>query len=448
MSKGYLARKFAQWVTDFNSLDIPSSVVRCGRRSIVDTLGVMVAGGKHEKVVALGRVFSKSVGPCDVIGGNSTNALAAATVNGMAAHVWDFDDNSYTAILHGSTIIFPSVLAVTQAEQLDSDDMLKAFILGSEIAYTLGEICGHSHFLSGWWSTGSCGIIGAVAGVCWLYGMDEDAITSAIGMAAVTSPIARAIAGTDTKPYLAGNVAARAISIATAARAGLTGPEDAFEQENGFFNLLNDGNSQMSVLDQLEYRWRLENPGIFFKTSPVCSAAHAGIDLVARLVKENNIKPETIESIKAYVPKTVFNSLVYEIPCNIQQAQFSLPYCLACAILHGRVRLDDLSPAELDSPMKKRLMLLVETYFSAELSTEEISVKFPECIRIELMLEDGKKIQGFCGEPYGMPNSALTDAALTKKFNECLEFSKINKKFPQPLMGNLLRLATELLKPI
>ena len=150
----------------------------------------------------------------------------------------------------------------------------------------------------------------------------------------------------------AGTVAAQAITLARAAKFDITGPQDAFEQKNGFFALLNGGQSAPSCADSLGQRWRLETPGLLFKTSPVCSAAHAVIELTAQLLQGSGKTSEDIFSAAAEVPELVAASLVYHYPENVQQAQFSLPYCFACAAEHGQVRLDDLKSEELESDKK------------------------------------------------------------------------------------------------
>ena len=56
--------------------------------------------------------------------------------------------------------------------------------------------------------------------------------------------------------------------------------------------------------------------------------------------------------------KLVYESLVFPNPSTPQEMQFSLPYALACAALHGRVRFEDLAPGAI-SPIKAALMARV-----------------------------------------------------------------------------------------
>ena len=55
---------------------------------------------------------------------------AAALANGIAAHVDDFDDTHGDAIVHGSAVIAPAVLALAVEQQASGQDLLAAFIAG------------------------------------------------------------------------------------------------------------------------------------------------------------------------------------------------------------------------------------------------------------------------------------------------------------------------------
>lgn len=423
MSEQMLAVHFADWAVNLTSKNVPDSARHCARRAMLDTIGVIASGSVHPKVKALAGSLINEPGKCNAATGQKCDPVSAATINGMAGHVWDYDDNSYTGMIHGSVIILPAVLAVAQEIGATEEQALLAFIAGSEVTYCLGEICTHKHFMAGWWATGSCGLIGAVAAVCRLYGLNDEQTANAIGTAAVTAGIERAIAGTDTKPYLCGHVAAKSIILARAARAGITGPHDAFEKNNGFFALLNGGYYSRDPVETLGLRWRLEEPGLLFKTSPVCSAAHAVIEVTAQLLKEAGKTANDITSAVAEVPELVKASLVFGKPENAQQAQFSLPYCFACSAIHGSVRLDDLQPGEMASPEKHALMDKIVMRVADDLSSSPLSETAPESTRLTITFGDGQKISGFCGEAFGMPNRPLTDNDLINKFNSCIEFA-------------------------
>jgi 2-methylcitrate dehydratase PrpD len=423
MTRIPLTRRFADWSIGFDLPDALAEVRRAARRAILDTLGVMAAGGVHPKVRALASGLPPTSGRCTVLCRGPGDAETAALVNGMAAHVWDFDDTSYTGIMHGSAVVLPVALALAEERCATEEDLIAAFIAGSEVTYALADICTHDHYFRGWWSTVTLGLVGATAAAARLLGLTADQAAHAIGLAAASASGGKSVFGTDGKGFLVGETARRAITFARAAQIGLTGPVAAFEDPRGFLSLLNRGTATMGEADTLGRRWRLTEPGLLFKTSPVCSAAHAAIEQMASLMEEAGATADDIVSIEAEVPDLVHISLVYPRPVTAQEAQFSLPYALACAALHKRVRLDDLSPHEIGAAEKAALMAKVSTAVASDLSTDAMRTRYPESARLTVTLGAGRIVAGFCGEAYGMPGRPLTDEDLHSKFTDCVDFA-------------------------
>jgi 2-methylcitrate dehydratase PrpD len=427
MSEQLLARRFAEWGMGLRLDEVPTQVQEEAHRAIVDTIGVIAAGMQHPKVAALAEHFSNEPGSSMLIGyPGVTSAPVAALVNGMAAHVWDFDDTSYTGIMHGSAVVLPAVLAIAQDISASSEDLLAALIVGSEITYTLADICTHRHYFSGWWSTATFSSIGATVGICRLMGLNIEQTVSAIGMTAAAAGVNKTILGTDAKPFMVGEAAQRSITFAKAAAAGLIGPEAAFEHKGGYMHMLNSDVSVMLEANTLGQRWRLRDPGLLFKLNPVCSAAHAAIELMRELLSDAGATAEDIDAIHAEVPELVYISLVFPEPKTPQEAQFSLPYSLACAALQGEVRLEDLAPAAISSSDKLAVMAKVSVSVSEDLSTDEMRAAAPESARLRITLKNGKVLNGFCAEAYGMPGRPLSNEHLFAKFKRCLNFANIS----------------------
>lgn len=413
-----VARHFADFACA--GTDPPAGVIHQANRAILDTLGVIVAGAAHPTTRAVAAAHLDRNGAATLTIGGQAPAEIAALINGTAAHVWDFDDTSYTGIMHGSAVILPTVLALAAEMRAEADLQRRAFIVGSEITYVLADICTHDHYFKGWWSTVTFGLVGATAAAGVLLGLGRDAMQSAIGLAAAAAGGGKVVFGTDAKPFLVGEAARRAITFARMAGAGLSGPHEAFEDSRGFLALLNGGQSKLSELETLGKRWRLVEPGLLFKTNPVCSAAQAAIEQTHGLLRELNATAGDIETIRAEVPELVYISLVYPDPQTPAEAQFSLPFAVACAALYGKVRFEDLLPGAQQTPEKKELMARVQTEIAEDLSTDEARQAHPESARITLTLRDGRAARGFCGVPRGMPDNPQSDAELISKFDAAI----------------------------
>lgn len=439
-----LAFHFAHWACKLTSVDVPESVHAIAHRAMLDTLAVTVAGATHPDIGRLATIWQGAGGRCGLSTGGYASAETAALINGSAAHFWDFDDTSYTGIMHGSAVVFPVVVVLAQELAASDEDALTAFIIGSEVAYVLADICSDQHYFDGWWSTTTLGLVGATAAAAWLMGCTEDQTAQAIGLAGATAGGGKSVFGTNAKSFLVGETAQRAIKFARFAKAGMTGPATSFHGENGFFHLLNNDVEQQDEIETLGVRWRLANPGLLVKRYPVCSAAHAAIDEVARHTFDAGLSPDDIEIIHLEIPKLVRISLMHDAPATPSEAQFSLPFAAACAALHGSVRLADLNSETIQAPVIKTLMQRVQISVAEDLSTTEIRERYPESARVRIVLNNGEERTGFCGEAYGMPGRPLSDADFIRKFRECLTFAGCLADVKNIFDNSILRLTADL----
>ncbi|MBL4907528.1 MAG: MmgE/PrpD family protein, partial [Sneathiella sp.] len=206
----------------------------------------------------------------------------------------------------------------------------------------------------------------------------------------------------------------------------------------------NNNVEHISEVEKLGHRWRLTDPGLLVKRYPVCSAAHSTIDEISRLTYQADITPNDIDTIRLEVPKLVRISLIYDTPQTMNESQFSLPFASACAVRHGAVRLSDLNKEFLHSSEQQTLMKKIEICIADDLSTEDMRKRFPECAQVEILLKDGTKLSGFCGEAYGMPNRPLSDADFCSKIEDCLVFAGC-QEVPDILDKDVLPLAADLL---
>ena len=417
-----LQQSIARWVVTLRPAAIPVEVREAARRAIFDTLAVIVAASQHPSLRALAKAMPDAPGPCFALGRPRSTAETAAMVNGFAAHVWDFDDTSYAGIMHASAVILPAILAVAEERDLPEDRLLTAFIAASEVTYYLAQLCGQDHYFRGWWSTATLGTVGACVGAACLLELNVDQMAEAIGLAACGGGPMRVLAGTDAKPFMVGKASAAGIAAARAASCGLTGARQVFEAEYGFLAQMNGG--EVVATPPLGKSWRLITPGLFFKTSPVCSAAHAAAELLASLISEAGVRHSDIVKIKAEVPDLVAISLVHDKPRNSAEAQFSMPYALACTALTGRLTFADLDPSAIADPVRGALMRTVTMRVAADLSTVEMRETAPECARLRVTLRSGSVLQGFHEVASGMPARPWSDAAFDRKMAECLAYAR------------------------
>ncbi len=439
-----IAQKLAEFVCNLTLDATPAAAIEEAKRCVLDTVGVIVAGQPsaivkktHEHALcAYGR------GEASVMNLKAgVHPMAAALINGTAAHANDFDDTSYTGIMHGSAVVLPAALALAEQKRVNGTALLEAFIAGVEVEYAIAELCTDHIYFKGWWTTAVYGNIGSAAACAKMLALNIEQTVNAIALAASMTTGMKVSFGTDGKPLGVGMTACRGMECALLAANGMTGPTNAFEDDRGLLKLLNDNQHNPTCDLQMRQRWRLVEPGILFKSFPVCSAAQAGAELTRVLMQRHQLAADDIDQVICEAPELVTISLVYDTPANVREAQFSMPFAVACIMEFGTLGLDHLSDTTLANPRIKshmqRVSLQVPEYL---LNDPNVPKRCPEGAGITLITTRGQHYRDFLERPTGMPGNPISTDALTSKFLACLAHNCVDENLAQTLAGRLLSL--------
>lgn len=95
--------------------------------------------------------------------------------------------------------------------------------------------------------------------------------------------------------------------------------------------------------------WRSE--GVCFKPYACCGSNHSSVDAAKAIMAEEKLSPEDIAYVVAGVSKVVETQtgFVYR-PNTVLNAQMSLRYCIAVAILDGKAYLEQFSEERIKLP--------------------------------------------------------------------------------------------------
>lgn len=137
-----LSEQISEFITRFDLDTIPEAVIVRARLHLLDTLGVAIAGTRQAAAVNARCVLSTLVqAPSHCHVWASTITLSpeyAVLANGIAAHALDFDDTHTDSITHGSAVLVPLVMALSEDMNLSGKEMLSAYIIGWEVAARVG----------------------------------------------------------------------------------------------------------------------------------------------------------------------------------------------------------------------------------------------------------------------------------------------------------------------
>ncbi|WP_105420397.1 MmgE/PrpD family protein [Neorhizobium sp. T25_27] len=353
--------------TEFSSLAMERA-----RDAVIDTLGCMIAGTKDASVAAVTAAFGSEIsggGSRWLVTGGYASPSVAALVNGTAAHALDFDDNFHPGRAHASAVLVPALLATIHSQRpISGKPFLEAYLTGLEAQAAVGFGVNPSHYNRGWHGTSTVGAIGTTAGVARLLGANIEETAQAMSLAISMASGPKGQFGTPAKPLHAGIAARNAVEAALLAMSGSGGRLDILERPQGFLDLFGGGEAQGWADWRLDEAHIIETRGLVTKRHPCCASTHRAIDALFDLKQEYRLSAGEIDRIDVKVGISAARNLAYPRPENEMQARFSMPYCLARAMLQDTLSLSNFAPAALRQADVLALMSRIEmhSYTSGE----------------------------------------------------------------------------------
>ena len=416
-----LARQLAEFAAALDFDRLPADVVASARLRTLDILGIALAASTGDSAPAvLGALDGwAAAGDCTVIGAKRTAAAPLAILaNGTLAHSLDFDDTHALSITHASAVVVPVALALGEAGGLDGRTTLTAIVAGLEAITRLGMAVPGAFHARGWHATAVCGPFAAALVAGRLEGLDVARLTAALGIAgSFASGVMEYLEdGSWVKrvhPGWAGHAGAVAAALA---RGGFTGPATVLEGRFGFYRAFLGVEPDTAPFATLGHRW--ETPGIGFKPYPCCHLVHAYLDCALELRRAHALTADAVDGVECLVPAgevpIVCEPRAAKVrPRTPYDAQFSLPYSVASALIDGRVGLDTFTPERLDEPRRLEL---------AERVTHTIDPNslfpqgFPGWVRVRL--RDGRTLEARAPDGRGSLARPLPPEAIVEKFRD------------------------------
>lgn len=365
MSAGHFTQRLAEFVT--TPQDVPAAALAAATNAVIDTVGCALAGLDEAVVrLALERCALEGARPVATIwgGGLASSAGLAALVNGVAAHVHDYDDGHASLRAHPSTTLVPAVLAWGEATGASGRAVLTAYILGLEVAAKLTKAVGTRHYLKGWHNTVTLGVFSCTAAVGHLLGLDALQLRRAWGIAASQSAGMRRNFGTMVKPFHAGQAARTGIEAAWLASRGMTADTAIWDGPNGYLQLYGDVPEVplAELQDALGQPWEIITPGLYNKRWPCCGQIHRALVGVGDLCARHAIKADEIEVVRIGFAPGSDAALIYDNPQSGLEGKFSIQYSVAALLLDGVLTLDSYADAQVFRPAVRAMMARVARY--------------------------------------------------------------------------------------
>src|SRR6202047_1296098 len=385
---------------------------------ILDSLGCCIAAlgagpvqACREQVVEFG-----GTGPCSLIGGGQANPIYAAFWHTALVRYVDFMDNflAQTETCHTADNFG---VALTIAEYVGGSG--KDLMLGVALGYTVqSRFVDHADFMTSGFDHTSQLAFSHNAAAGRLMGLSEGQIAHAIAMAAVSDAsfaVVRAKPLSQWKGLASAQSALGAMNTLFLARRGVEGPLQVVEGPLGIDHLL-----RMKInidWDKQGYEGVVEST---IKKYNSMIHTQSAVHCMVELAKQNKIDPGKVISIEAEVFQLAYDFAgggLYGTDKVIrikEQADHSLPYLLAVALLDGAGSAAPFQPERIIKPDVQGLLQRVSVRPNHEY-TEEYPKKMPA--KISVRLQDGRVIEHEVRDYPGLASHPFTWEDAIHKFD-------------------------------
>jgi 2-methylcitrate dehydratase PrpD len=412
---------------------IPEEVIELGKKSILDGLGLALAGSRAE-TGSISRKYIQQMGVCNgkatIIGSaQRTSPRFAALVNGISIHADDFDDTQlaaakdrvYGLLMHPTVPVLPAIFALAQQRAVSGKEWMLAYHVGAEVECKIAEAVAPRHYQDGFHTTGTCGPLGSAAACAKLLKFDLPKTLNAFGLAASQSAGLRENFGTMTKPFQAGHAAETGLISAELVALGWTAAEQILEADRGFFHAAGGSYDPSAIMDRMGNPWTFASPGVSLKPYPSGSLTHPAMTELARLIDVHKMQATQVEKVDVGANRNMTTTLLHHQPRTGLEAKFSMEFCLAILLLEHKAGLGQFSDKVVQRPDVQEMIRRINFYVDPEAEGAGYD-KMTSIMKIHLT--DGSVITGRADFGKGSPANPMNFDETAEKFRGCAEFAE------------------------
>lgn len=417
-----LTDKFIDGIYDLSKSIFPDAVVHQAKRCLLDYLGATFAGAKmlDSKGNQLLNFLGNSGNEVSVIGFNRRDTLQNAVfLNGLSAHIAEFDDGCRFGSIHPGAPIISVLLPLAEKENIPGSKLITGIIIGYEAAIRLASSIQPSHNESGFHPTGTCGTIGAAMGIAAMLGFSRSQMKDAFSTAAVSASGTLKVVedGSELKPFNAGKAAMTGLFAAMMARSGFKGNDDVLSGKNGFLTLMSKHYDNLWL--EIKDTDHLCIERVYFKPFASCRHTHPAVEATINIRFQNDISINEIKTIKVITYKGVLSNHGHKDVRGIASAKMSVPYSVAVSFIKGHAGLDSFTDELVNDSEIISLMEKIEI-IEDDLITSLVPEK--RAAIVEIITKTGEVFTDRVDLAKGEPETPLTDNEINEKFISLAEY--------------------------
>lgn len=424
------AEVFAEFSSNLQSSSLPASVLQASQFNVLDTVACAIAGFRApgvQEVLELVRDWGGKPESEVLWTDLRVPAPQAAWINGIMAHACDYDDTHDKAILHGGISVVPAALAAVgmAGRKVSGEEFLTAVTVGLELICRIGVATRIGLIQAGFIYSALFSCFAAAAAAARILRLSRQETINALGIAFTQASGTHQVTrdGALTKRMQPGFGARAGLVAVAMARKGIRGAQRVFEGQDGLGRIyLQSALDSSALREGLGERWHLED--LAYKPYPSCRMNHCAIDAALQVRTQPGFDWRRISEIRVHINHQGNQAVgvpleIRRAPKTVVQAQFSICYNVACALVNGQVGLADFA-----SDAFGRTDVLSVAAKVTPIVDEELERRFGRNVtpaRVEVVI-DGQVYTAQVEEAKGGATSPMTPADMRRKAEDCLRF--------------------------
>ncbi len=404
MNAGPQTWRVAEFARTVRWEDIPTHARTQAIRCVLDLCGAAVAGsrtGAAQRAAAYARYAHGNGSSTIIVTGATSTPVGAALANGFATSALDIDDGYRPVKGHPGAVVFPAVLAAAEEAKSSGVEFLTALIVGYEVAMRAGRIL-HSLYDS-YHGSGAWAPIGAAAGVARLLDCNAEQTWHALGIAEFHAAMTPEMRSVDHPSMLKDGIgwgAMVGIASGQLAARGFTGIPALFDAGHPGPRLTENLGDEYLILD------------LYFKPYACCRWAQPAIEGALSAARQIGATATDVARVRVHTFEAATH-LLSTSPRTTEEAQFSLPWTVACALIDGVVGPEQVTGGILADTAHRELAARVEIVVDIEL---ERAFPGQALAWVEIETTEGSRARSEVSASPGDAGTLFCDEELTKKF--------------------------------
>lgn len=400
--------------------DLPQDVVERVRLSVLDSIGVMLAGAATALGDGVRRAATRfaPTGQATLLGAaDRSTPTAAALVNGTLLEIFELQDGWRLGNVHPCVVI-PAAMAVAEWRRCSGRDFIAAVVAGYEVTNRLAWTVVPRHLAGGFLPTGTAGTCGSAAAAGRLLAQDARRMADTLGVAAFILPVSTAEnlwCGYSAKPLHAGYAARQGIEAALLAAEGFAGCpiEGPPGGGPGFLEAMTGDVQFERLTERLGDYYTVQD--VYFKAIPACRHVHGTAEAVLDIVRREPVDPAQVESVAVHTYDLSASRLNRwtDASSSMITTQFSIPYVAAAALVDRALGMAQFGEDRIHDAAILALARRVSVH-----ADPQLQAVYPQTTptRVEIRLRDGRMLSHQVDMPKGDPRVPLSRQELTEKF--------------------------------